>query len=123
LAQLRPDLADWAFNFPLGNHSVYCFTAAEGEAGVDFAARMFSFGLGIGEDPGTGSAAAALVGLLARHTSFADGQIEYRIRQGLEMGRPCRISVQLRKDAGVLTHGGIGGHAVVIGEGQLDLDD
>lgn len=123
LAALRPELADWKFNFPLGDHSVYCFTAAEGEEGVDFAARMFSPGLGIGEDPGTGSAAAALVGLLARHTSFADGQVEYSIRQGLEMGRPCRISVQLRKDAGVLTHGGIGGEAMVIGQGQLDFGE
>jgi trans-2,3-dihydro-3-hydroxyanthranilate isomerase len=123
LAALRPELADWKFNFPLGDHSVYCFTAAEGEEGVDFAARMFSLGLGIGEDPGTGSAAAALVGLLARHTSFADGQVEYSIRQGLEMGRPSRISVQLRKDAGVLTHGGIGGEAVVIGQGQLDFGE
>ena len=121
LAQVRVDLADWNFNFPLGDHSVYCFTTAEGEEGVDFAARMFSPGMGISEDPGTGSAAAALIGLLARHTSFADGQIEYQIRQGVEMGRPCRISIQLRKDAGVLTHGSIGGQAVVIGEGCLDL--
>jgi trans-2,3-dihydro-3-hydroxyanthranilate isomerase len=122
LAQVKLDLTDWAFNFPLGNNAVYCFTQTEGEEGVDFAARMFSPGMGISEDPGTGAAAAALIGLLARHTSFADGQIEYQIRQGLEMGRPCRISIQLRKDAGVLTHGGIGGHAVVIGEGTLDLD-
>lgn len=122
LAQIRLDLADWKFNFPLGNHSVYCFTTADGEEGIDFAARMFSPGMGISEDPGTGSAAAALIGLLARHTSFADGQIEYQVRQGVEMGRPCRISIQLRKDAGVLTHGGIGGHAVVVGEGSLELD-
>jgi hypothetical protein len=31
--------------------------------------------------------------------------------------------VQLRKDAGVLTHGGIGGDAVVVGEGQLDFGE
>jgi trans-2,3-dihydro-3-hydroxyanthranilate isomerase len=77
----------------------------------------------VSEDPGTGSAAAALLGALAQHTSFSAGQSEYRIRQGLEMGRPCRISVQLRKDAGVLTHGGIGGEAMVIGQGQLDFGE
>ena len=92
--------------------------------GLDLvAARMFSPGMGIGEDPGTGSAAAALIGLLARHANFDDGQAEFRLRQGLEMGRLCSIVMQLRKDSGVLTHGGIGGNAVIIGEGVLDLRD
>jgi trans-2,3-dihydro-3-hydroxyanthranilate isomerase len=121
LAKLRLDLTDWAFTFPLGNHAVYCFTRTEGEEGIDFAARMFAPGMGSGEDAGTGSAAAALIGLLAQHTSFADGQVEYQIRQGKEMGRLSRISVQLRKDAGVLSHGSIGGHAVIIGEGAMEL--
>jgi trans-2,3-dihydro-3-hydroxyanthranilate isomerase len=123
LKRLKLDTSEWAQTFPLGDNSVYVFTDAKGEAGVDFAARMFSPGMGIGEDSGTGSAAAALIGLLAQHTSFADGQVDYHIRQGLEMGRPCRIAVQLKKEAGVLTHGGIGGHAVIVGEGALDLDD
>jgi hypothetical protein len=30
--------------------------------------------------------------------------------------------VQLRKEAGVLTHGGIGGDAVIVGRGTLDFD-
>ena len=37
------------------------------------------------------------------------------------MGRPCRITMQVRKEAGALTYGGIGGEAVIIGEGELDL--
>ena len=93
LMRLEPDKTNWAQTFPLGRHSVYCFTETPDEAGVDLAARMFS---PRGEDAGTGSAAAALIGLLARHTSFADGQAEYELRQGVEMGRPSRISMQLR---------------------------
>jgi len=123
LRQLKLNLGRWEETFPLGNHSVYCFTETADEKDADFAARMFSPGMGIGEDPGTGSAAAALIGLLARHTNFDDGQAEFQLRQGLEMGRLCRIAMQLRKDGGVLTHGGIGGNAVVIGEGVLDLPD
>jgi trans-2,3-dihydro-3-hydroxyanthranilate isomerase len=123
LKRLKLNLGNWNDIFPLGNNSVYCFTEVPEEKGVDFAARMFSPTMGIGEDPGTGAAAAALIGLLGKHTSFADGQAEYQIRQGLEMGRLCRISVQLRKEAGALTHGGIGGHAVIVGEGSLDLLD
>ncbi|MDR3471551.1 MAG: PhzF family phenazine biosynthesis protein [Devosia sp.] len=123
LKRLKPATANWNEVFPLGNNSVYCFTQAPEEKGVDFAARMFSPTMGMGEDPGTGAAAAALIGPLAKHTSFADGQIEYQIRQGLEIGRLCHISVQLRKEAGTLTHGGIGGNAVIVGEGSLDLLD
>ena len=63
-----------------------------------------------------------LLSFLARHSGPADGQEEYIIRQGLEMGRPCRISVQVRKDRGALSHGGIGGEAVIVGEGSLDFD-
>lgn len=122
LRRLKLNLANWSQIFPLGNSSVYVFSETQREKGVHFAARMFSPGMGLSEDPGTGSAAAALIGLMARHTSFADGQEEYVIRQGVEMGRPCRISVQLRKEGGVLTHGGIGGEAVIVGEGMLDVE-
>jgi trans-2,3-dihydro-3-hydroxyanthranilate isomerase len=82
---------------------------------------MFSPGMGLGEDPATGSAAAALIGELAEQA--AGGQSEYVIRQGAEMGRPSRITVQIRKDADTLTHGGIGGDAVIVGRGSLELDD
>ena len=120
LKRVKPDFSRWKDIFPLGANSVYVFTPSPEEKGVDFAARMFSPGMGLSEDPGTGAAAAARIGLLAKHT---DGQIEYQIRQGMEMGRLCRISVQIRKEAGVLKHGGIGGDAVIIGEGALELSD
>ena len=77
--------------------------------------------MGGGEDPATGSAAAALIGLIARYTD--NGQHEFRLRQGHEMGRPSLISLQMRKESDQLTHGGIGGHAVIVGEGVLNLGD
>jgi trans-2,3-dihydro-3-hydroxyanthranilate isomerase len=123
LKSLKPNFANWTETFPLGHHSVYCFTPAAEEKDVDIAARMFSPGIGRVEDPGTGSAAAALIGLLARNASFDDGQSEIRVRQGVEMGRPSRLSIQFKKEAGVLTHGGIGGDAVIVGEGALDLQE
>ncbi len=121
LRALKLERRGWEEIFPLGDYSVYVFTETPEENDNDFAARMFSPGMGIGEDPGTGAAAAALIGLVARHVPFSDGQEEYVIRQGHEMGRPCRISMQIRKDAGELSYGGIGGEAVIIGEGELDL--
>jgi trans-2,3-dihydro-3-hydroxyanthranilate isomerase len=39
------------------------------------------------------------------------------------MGRLSHITIQIRKDGDALTHGGIGGDAVIVGQGSLDLDD
>lgn len=123
LRQVSLQAGSWARTFPLGHSSVYVFTETPEERENDYAARMFAPGMGLGEDPGTGAAAAALIGLLAKHTTFAEGQQDYKLRQGLEMGRPCSITVQVRKENDVLVHGGIGGKAIVVGEGVLDLDD
>lgn len=121
LARVRLERRGWNDVFPLGQNAVYVFTETPTEAGNDLAARMFAPGMGLGEDPATGAAAAALIGLLGRHAG--DGQSEFTLRQGLEMGRPSRLDLQLRKDGETLTHGGIGGHAVLVGEGVLDLGD
>jgi trans-2,3-dihydro-3-hydroxyanthranilate isomerase len=59
---------------------------------------------------------------LSEHADIGTGQADYVLRQGHEMGRPCRITIQLRKDNDVLIHGGIGGHAVIVAEGVLDLE-
>lgn len=123
LTRLKLNMGQWANAFPKGRHSVYVFTQTPEEEGNDLAARMFSPGMGLSEDPGTGSAAASLIGLLARHVHFTEGQAEMIIRQGYEMGRPCQIIVQLRKEADKLVHAGVGGHAVIVGEGTLDLGD
>lgn len=121
LRRIRLERRGWDETYPLGRGSIYVFTQTPDERGNDFAARMFAPGMGLGEDPATGSAAAALIGLVARHTG--GGQHEFRLRQGHEMGRPSLITMQLRKDDDKLTHGGIGGHAVIVGEGTLNLGD
>lgn len=121
LRRLRLERRGWDEIYPFGRGSIYVFTRTPEEPEFDLAARMFAPGMGLGEDPATGSAAAALIGLLSRVAG--PGQTEFRLRQGHEMGRPSTIQLQLRLDDGRLTHGGIGGDAIVIGEGTLDLDD
>ncbi|MGB3337527.1 MAG: PhzF family phenazine biosynthesis protein [Devosia sp.] len=122
LARVALNMGRWAQTFPHGHHSVYIFTETPNEPDNDLAARMFSPGMGLAEDPGTGAAAAALIGLLSEHADIGTGQADFVLRQGHEMGRPCRITIQLRKDNDVLIHGGIGGHAVIVAEGVLDLE-
>ena len=121
LARISVNMGQWTGAFPHGRNAVYVFTETPGEQDNDLAARMFAPGMGLSEDPGTGSAAAALIGLLSEHAHIATGQVDFVLRQGHEMGRPCRIFIQLRKDDDVLVHGGIGGHAVIVAEGVLDL--
>lgn len=119
LKRVRPNMAMFEEVFSHDHNSAYVFTLTPEEPENDIAARMF--GMGIGEDPGTGSAAAALIGLLSDKADFGTGQADFTLRQGKEMGRLCRIAVQLRREDEVLTHGAIGGHAVIVGEGALDL--
>ncbi|QYO75346.1 PhzF family phenazine biosynthesis protein [Devosia salina] len=119
LKRITINRSAWNEVFHHEHHSAYVFTLTPEEKDNDIAARMF--GMDIGEDPGTGSAAAALIGLLAEQ-AIGTGQSDFVLRQGHEMGRPCRITMQLRKENDMLQHGAIGGQAVVVGEGVLDLD-
>jgi len=121
LKRIKLERRGWDLVYPQGHNAVYVYTETPEEQHNQFAARMFSPGMGLGEDPATGAAAAALIGKIAEFAG--PGQSEYALRQGHEMGRPSMISMQLRKDGGRLTHGGIGGHAVIVGEGVLDLGD
>jgi trans-2,3-dihydro-3-hydroxyanthranilate isomerase len=72
--------------------------------------RVFVPSAGIAEDPGTGSAAGP-IGVLARKLWGTNENIV--IRQGDEIGRPCRIRVQAR--TGDLR---VGGRVVASAEGR-----
>ncbi|TIM60504.1 MAG: PhzF family phenazine biosynthesis protein, partial [Mesorhizobium sp.] len=48
-----------------------------------------------------------------------DGISQLWIEQGLEMGRPSRIRLELNVDGGKLASARIGGHAIKVAEGQI----
>jgi trans-2,3-dihydro-3-hydroxyanthranilate isomerase len=122
LRRIKLERRGWEVTYPHGHGSVYVFSETpEEKPAIQVAARMFSPGMGLGEDPATGAAAAALIGLLGRHAE--PGQHEFKLRQGHEMGRPSLIELQFRKQGEELIHGGIGGRAVLVGEGTLELPD
>lgn len=87
----------------------------------DWRARMFAPGLGIAEDPATGSAAAAACGYLAGHASAARLEEGWVIEQGVEMGRPSTIHVGAVLRGSELVGATVGGRAVRVGRGELDL--
>jgi trans-2,3-dihydro-3-hydroxyanthranilate isomerase len=82
-------------------------------------ARMFAPGMGIAEDPATGGAAAAFAGVLFASAPHPDGDHDYIIEQGVEMGRPSRIGLQLIVREGKLEGVEIAGDAVIVSEGLL----
>jgi trans-2,3-dihydro-3-hydroxyanthranilate isomerase len=86
-----------------------------------YRARMFSPDMGIVEDPATGSAVAALAGALTRFEGMQDGWHERSIEQGVEMGRPSRLQLEFEIVAGRLTGTRIGGQAVVVSEGFINI--
>jgi trans-2,3-dihydro-3-hydroxyanthranilate isomerase len=51
------------------------------------------------EDPGTGSATAAMAALLADHDSMQDGEIKQIVGQGFDLGRPSVLLTRVRKKA------------------------
>ncbi len=86
---------------------------------ADVRARVFVPGLSVPEDPATGSACAALGGYLAQRTPRDDGTLRWTVEQGVEMGRPSRIEVEVDKRGGAVTAVRVGGAAVQVMEGKL----
>jgi trans-2,3-dihydro-3-hydroxyanthranilate isomerase len=94
---------------------------APGLAPPDLRARMFAPFDGVPEDPATGSANAALAGLLADHDPRTDGELRWTIAQGVEMGRPSRLEARVTKRGGTVSGVWIGGRSVLVAEGTLQV--
>ncbi len=85
-------------------------------------ARMFAPGAGVPEDPATGSAAGPLGAYLAAHGVLPRGQASFVIEQGLEMGRPSQIWVEVARDStGMPTGIRVGGRTVPVIRGTIDV--
>jgi trans-2,3-dihydro-3-hydroxyanthranilate isomerase len=100
----------------LGEVCVSCFAGS----GRRWKTRMFAPGLGVAEDPATGSAAGPLAAHLARHERIDYG-MEIEIDQGAEIGRP---SLLLAMADGPAERGGtveVGGRVLLVGRGELQL--
>ena len=89
--------------------------------GFDLQVRMFAPLYGVPEDPATGSANVALVGLLASLRSEHDLTLNLRIAQGVDMGRPSLLEAMAEKKNGRITALSIGGRCVSMMRGTLEL--
>tara|TARA_B100001179_G_scaffold226210_1_gene206979 strand:- start:531 stop:1385 length:855 start_codon:yes stop_codon:yes gene_type:complete len=87
----------------------------------DIKARMFAPLDGVSEDPATGSANGALIGLLSQYENIDDSDKDWTISQGAEIGRPSVLYGRTQKQKGKVIGVWIGGHSVLVSEGVLKL--
>ncbi len=118
IGRARP--ADMRWNAD-GGPATFLYTSDVVQAGSAYHARMFAGGWGVAEDPATGSAAAAFAGVTVAFDRPGDGEQVLTIEQGFEMGRPSLISLRLEVEHGELRSASIGGSAVIVSSGALEL--
>ncbi len=100
----------------------YAFTLETGSAEVMARARMFAPGAGVPEDPATGSAVGPLGAYLAVHGVLPRDRRTFWVEQGVEMGRPSRMWVEVERDeAGMPVGVRVGGTAVPVISGTIRL--
>jgi trans-2,3-dihydro-3-hydroxyanthranilate isomerase len=104
------------------NHAMFVFSREPGRDGATVYSRMFAPGLGVHEDPATGSASGPLGCYLVKHGVVPPEQSGSILSlQGVKMGRPSRVHVAIGLDGGEITRVQVGGEAVLVGEGYLDV--
>jgi trans-2,3-dihydro-3-hydroxyanthranilate isomerase len=93
----------------------------DAEEGADFQSRMFAPLHGVFEDPATGSANVALIGLLAHLRREPSLRVEAAIGQGVDLGRPSLMRAVAEKIDGAVTATFIGGGCKPVMSGSIDL--
>lgn len=101
--------------------SIMVFTLETVHTWATVHTRMFAPGLGMGEDPATGSASGGLGAYLVEH-GLIPAQMpdtSFTAEQGLEMGRPSRIDITVSGGPGNISMVRVGGQAVLIMKGVV----
>jgi trans-2,3-dihydro-3-hydroxyanthranilate isomerase len=97
---------------------VYLFSTERGGDDTVAYSRMFGPGIGIPEDPATGSAAGPLGCYLLRHEVVAAADARAMVfLQGARMGRPSFMHVSIGAAGQDITTVRVGGRAVLAGDG------
>lgn len=102
---------------------VYLVAPQDGPKGTRYRARMFGPAVGVMEDSATGSAAAAFPGWLVPRLGLKDGVFTATIEQGIELGRPSVLMIEVELAAGAITAVRVGGTAVPVAEGTIRIPE
>jgi len=118
MLRVRPDM------MKLAERSISIFCVGAASPGASIRVRTFAPGLGIIEDPVTGSSNGCIAALIAKHGLLPsrDGEVTYISEQGIEMGQPGRVHLRVTGAPGAMSVQ-VGGHAVTVLRGELLLPD
>ena len=101
-------------------NGVFLFSAEPANDGATVYSRMFAPGLGVVEDPATGSASGPLGCYLVRYKMVAPAQAAAMLSlQGVKMGRPSHVHISIGLNGGTFSSVRVGGESVLAGEGTL----
>ena len=101
---------------------VFLFSAEKTGDKATVYSRMFAPGMGITEDPATGGASGPLGCYLVRHKVVPPERAASILSlQGVKMGRPSYIHIEIGVERGEIASVRVGGQSVVAGEGTLYL--
>jgi trans-2,3-dihydro-3-hydroxyanthranilate isomerase len=121
LAKAGADVSVFNAHLPRDNATgIHLYVRTPGDQ-VEIQSRMFAPLHGIPEDPATGSANVALVGLLAHLAAEKTLTLSLRIGQGFDMGRPSILDALAEKQDGKVIQTQIGGECVEMIRGVLNL--
>jgi trans-2,3-dihydro-3-hydroxyanthranilate isomerase len=98
--------------------SILVFNPETYDAKNNLNVRVFVDYYGIPEDPATGSANGCLAGYLVKHQYFKTNQVNVRVEQGYEVGRPSLLYLNAEvKDGTIAVF--VGGKVVPIAKGEF----
>jgi trans-2,3-dihydro-3-hydroxyanthranilate isomerase len=103
----------------LERFGAFGFNCVAGE-GTSWKSRMFGPGLGMAEDPATGSAAGPLAYHLIRHNRIGFGT-EIEIEQGVEIGRASKLHARIDGSGDAIERIRVGGSAVIVARGEFSI--
>jgi len=119
LERSRPDAGAFGSAPTVVPHgAILSYVRTGGADTVDIRARMFAPLRNVAEDPATGSANVALMGLLASLRAVP-GTLELKIAQGVEMGRPSLLEGEADWRDGTVTAIRMGGRCAPVMRGEL----
>jgi trans-2,3-dihydro-3-hydroxyanthranilate isomerase len=106
--------------------SVYLFSTERDPQGLDTATvytRMFAPGLGVYEDPATGSASGPLGCYLVKYSVVSPSQAGGLLNlQGMKLGRPSWIHIAIDLLGGQISRVRVGGTSVFVAEGTMEVE-
>ncbi|QLQ39126.1 PhzF family phenazine biosynthesis protein [Micromonospora robiginosa] len=85
-------------------------------------ARVFVPGIGVPEDPATGSAALGLgVWLVASGLLPGEGRTPYSVRQGIEINRPSSLACTVTASGGTAVGATVSGQVMPVARGEITV--